>query len=170
MKQVLIVLRGAPASGKTTIGENLRDFDKKIVWLKTDNIKAFFSNPSESRILDEVMETCLIILKNLLERGYSVIYDGIFKKPEYAQKAIALANSKNIPTVVYQLTCLLETLQKRDKTRKGVKEGCRKPLGDEIIESLFNKVEDNPVEGSIKLNTEEKSLQECLEIIKKNFD
>lgn len=169
MKQVLIVLRGAPASGKTTIGENLRDFDRKIVWFKTDNIKTFFSNPRESRILDEVMETCLVILKNLLDKGYSVIYDGIFKKPEYAQKAVDLAKSMNIPTIVYQLTCSLKTLQERDRIRKGVKEGCRKPLGDEIIESLFNKVENNPIEGAIKLNTEEKSLEECLEIIRKNF-
>jgi chloramphenicol 3-O-phosphotransferase len=169
MKQVFIILRGAPASGKTTIGESLRDFDKKIVWFKTDNIKPFFSN-FEDRTLDVVMGTSLATLNYLLDEGYSVIYDGIFKKPEYTQRAIDLAKSKNIPTVIYQLTCSLKTLQERDKTRKGVKEGCRKPLGDEIIESLFNKVENNPIEGSIKLNTEEKSIEECLEIIKKNFD
>lgn len=169
MKQTLVVLRGAPASGKTTIGENLRDFDKKIVWFKTDNIKPFFSE-SEDRTLDAVMETALATLKHLLDEGYSVIYDGIFKNLIYPQKAIDLAKSKNIPTVVYQLTCPLKTLQERDRTRKGVKEGCRKPLGDEVIENLFNEVEHNPIEGAIKLNTEEKSLDECLEIIRKNFD
>lgn len=169
MKQVLIVLRGAPCSGKTTIGENLRDFDKKIVWLKTDNIKMFFSN-FEDRTLDEVMETALATLNHLLDKGYSVIYDGIFKKPEYIQKVIDLAKSKNILTVVYQLTCSLKTLQERDKNRVGVKEGFRKPLGDKLIESLFNTVENNPIEGAIELNTEEKSLEECLEVIRKNFD
>ena len=169
MKQVLVILRGAPASGKTTIGENLRDFDKKIAWFKTDNIKPFFSD-FEDRTLDAVMGTALTTLNHLLDEGYSVIYDGIFKNPAYAQRAIEMGKSKNIPAVVYQLTCSLKTLQERDKTRKGIKEGCRKPLGDEIIESLFNKVENNPIEEAIKLNTEEKSLEECLEIIKRNFN
>ena len=169
MKQVLVILRGASASGKSTIGENLRDFDKKIVWLKTDNIKLFFSS-FEDRTLDAVMGTALATLNYLLDEGYSVTYDGIFKKPEYAQEAIALAKSKNIPVVVYQLVCSLETLKERDKNKEGVKEGWKKPLGDEIIEGLFNKVENNPIEGAINLNTEEKSLEECLEIIRKNFD
>ena len=169
MKQVLIVLRGASATGKSTIAEKLRDFDKKIVWLKTDNIKLFFSN-FEDRTLDAVMGTALATLNYLLGEGYSVVYDGIFKKVEYAQRAIALAKSKNIPIVVYQLVCSLETLKERDKNKEGVKEGWKKPLGDEIIEGLFNKVENNPIEGAINLNTEKKSLEECLEIIRKNFD
>lgn len=170
MKQVLIIIRGAPASGKTTISESLRDFDKKIVWFKTDNIKNFFSDPSEARILDEVMETCIATLNNLLDRGFSVIYEGIFKDPNYALKAIETGKSKNIPVVVYQLECSLKTLQQRDKARKGVPEGLRKAMGDEVIESLYNKVENNPVEGAIKLNTEEQSLDECIEIIRKNFN
>lgn len=170
MKQVLVILRGAPASGKTTISENLRDFDKKIVWFKTDNIKPFFSDPSEARILNEQMETCIATLNNLLDRGYSVVYEGIFKNPDYALKAIEIGKSKNIPTIIYQLSCSLKTLSERDKTRKGVKEGCRKPLGDEVIESLFNKVENNPIEKAVKLDTENQSLEECIEIIRKNFD
>jgi predicted kinase len=144
MKQVLIILRGAPCSGKTTLGEKLRDFDKKIVWFKTDNIKPFFSN-FEDRTLDAVMGTSLATLNYLLDEGYSVVYDGILKKPEYAQRAIDLTKSKNIPIAIYQLVCSLKTLQGRDKDREGVKEGLRKPLGDGIIE-------------------------ECLEIIRKNFD
>jgi predicted kinase len=169
MAQILVILRGASASGKSTIGESLRDFDKKIVWLKTDNIKLFFSS-FEDRALDAVMDTALATLNHLLDQGYSVVYDGIFKKPEYFQRAIDLAKSKNIPVVVYQLVCSLETLKERDKNKPGVKEGLRNALGDEIIESLFRKVEDNPIEGAIKLNTEEKSIEECIGIIRRNFE
>ncbi|KKP80979.1 MAG: hypothetical protein UR81_C0010G0007 [Candidatus Levybacteria bacterium GW2011_GWB1_35_5] len=169
VKQTLVILRGAPASGKTTIGENLRDFDKKIVWFKTDNIKPFFSD-FEDRTIDAVMETALVTLNYLLDEGYCVVYDGIFKNPRYAVRAIEMGKAKNIPTVIYQLTCSLKTLQQRDKTRRGVRKGCRKPLGDKIIESLFEKIENNPIEEAVKLNTEEKSLEECLEIIKRNFE
>lgn len=116
------------------------------------------------------METCLATLNNLLDRGYSVVYEGIFKNPDYVLKAIELGRTKKITTFIYQLSCSLKILQERDKARKGVKEGCRKPLGDEVIESLFNKVENNPIKDAVVLNTEEKSIEECLEIIRKNFD
>jgi len=169
MNQVLIVLRGAPASGKTTIGENLRNFDKKIVWFKTDNIKPFFSEYSEAS-LDAAMQTCLAALKYLLDQGYSVIYEGIFKNPMYANEAIQMGKSKNIQTVAYQLHCLLKTLQERDRTRKGIKEGCRKPLGDELIGGLFQAVENNPIEDSVILDTENQSLEDCLSVIRKNFN
>ena len=164
-----MILRGAPASGKTTIGESLRNFDKKIVWLKTDNVKLFFSN-FEDRTLDEVMGTCLVVLDNLLGRGYSVIYEGIFKRPEYVSRAVEIAKSKNIPYVIYQLECSLKTLQERDKKRPGVPQGLRPALGDELIESLYNTVRENPIPGAISLNTEEKTLEKCLGIIRKNFE
>ena len=170
MKQKLIIIRGAPASGKTTISEGLRDFNNKIVWFKTDNLKLFFSDPSESRILDEVMETCLATLSHLLDKGYTVIYEGIFVKPEYVEKAIGIGESKNIPVAIYQLSCSLKTLQERDKNREGIKEGCRKRMGNGAIENLYNIIASKPIERSIKLDTESKSLEECIEIIKKNFN
>jgi len=170
MRQVLVILRGASASGKSTIGESLRDFDKKIVWLRTDSFKLFFSKDAKEEALDAVMDAALATLNSILAQGYSVVYDGIFKKPEYAQKAIDLAKSKNVPVIIYQLECSLETLKQRDKNKAGVKEGWKKPLGDERIEILFNKVENNPIEGAIKLNTEEKSVEECIRIIRKNFE
>lgn len=169
MNQRLIIIRGAPASGKTTLCERLRDFDKKIVWLSVDKLKPIFSEYKDET-LDETNETALVILNSLLERDYSVVMDGIFKKPEHARKAIEVGRNRNIPVVVYQLESSLKTLQVRDKTRKGIKEGCRETLGDEVIESLFNKVENNPVEGAIKLNTENQTMEECLVFIRKNFD
>ncbi len=169
MNQKLVIIRGAPASGKTTLCERLRDFDKKIVWLSIDKIKPVFSEYKDET-LDEVNETALVILSSLLDRNYSVVMDGIFKKPEHVQKAIEIGRTRNIPVVVYQLEISLEALQARDKIRAGVKEGCRKPLGDEVIESLFNKVENNPIAGAIKLNTENQTLDECLEMVRKNFE
>lgn len=168
MKQILIVLRGAPASGKTTIAEQLRDFHKKIVWLKTDNFKPFFSDDLDEA-LDAVMNASLSTLSYLLDQGYSVVFEGIFKDPVYAQRAIQLAEVKNISVIAYQLKCSLNTLQERDGARKGVKEGCRKPLGDELIESLFNRVENKPIDGAIMLDTEKRTLTECISTIQRNF-
>lgn len=169
MKQALVILRGAPASGKTTIAEQLRDFDKKIVWLKTDNFKPFFSNDLDEAI-GAVMQTALATLSYLLDQGYSVVFEGIFKDPIYAKRAMQLGETKNIPVITYQLKCSLKTLQERDRTRKGVKEGCRKPLGDELIENLYNMIEEKPIQGAVSLDTESTLLEECIAVIRKNFE
>jgi len=168
MKQTLIILRGAPASGKTTIGKNLRDFHDKIVWLKVDNFKPFFSEDLEEA-LPVVNETAFATLRYLLDQGNSVIFEGIFRNSLYVKKAIEYAKNKNIPYVFYQLSCSLKTLQERDKTREGVREGCRKPLGNEVIEKIYKEMENTKIEGATTLNTENKSLQECIEIIKRSL-
>ena len=169
MKQKLIIIRGTSCSGKTTISEELRDYDNKIAWLSIDNIKRIFSNFQESA-LDDVNRTAVTTLQDLLSRGFSVVVEGIFKKPEHIQNIIAVGNEKNVPVIIYQLDCSLESLKNRDKTRKGIKEGWFEPLGDELIESLFSKVEENPIENAIHLDTESVSPKECIEVIKKNFE
>ena len=169
MTQKLIILRGTSCSGKTTIAEKLRDYDSKIAWLSIDNVKRIFSNYLDSA-LDDVNQSAVITLQDLLDRGFSVVVDGIFKKTEHIQDIIAAGESKKIPVIIYQLDCSLETLKLRDKTREGVKKGWFPPLGDELIERLYKKVIDNPVEGVLRLDTEQKSQEECIEIIKNNFE
>ncbi|MFH0773496.1 MAG: zeta toxin family protein [bacterium] len=168
MKQVLVILRGAPACGKSTISAQLRDMSDKIVWLKTDNFKPFFLNTG---VYTDIMnKTALASLSCLLDNKYSVIYEGIFQNPLFVEAAKKVGQEKNIPVFVYQITCSLKTLQDRDLMRPGIKEGCRKPLGNEVIEKIYNTVENNPIAGAVALNTEQFSLEECLAIIRKNFE
>jgi predicted kinase len=168
MSQKLVILRGPAASGKTTLCENLRNYDKKIVWLSVDKMKPIFSD-FEDRTLDASNKASLATLKYLLDEGYSVVFDGIFKDVNYVYEAVEIAKSKNIPAVIYQLKCSLETLQSRDKVRPGVKEGYRKPLGDELIEGIYKTNIQNTVKGAIVLDTESQSMEECLGIIRSNF-
>jgi len=168
MKQVLVILRGAPSSGKSTLANKLRDYDKRIVWLKVDNFKPFFSDNTDL-IVDDVNKTALNSLNYLLDQGFSVVMEGIFQNPQYIQNAIDIAKQKNIPSIVYQLDCSLKTLQERDKTREGVKEGCRKLLGDEVIKRLYEVIENNPFKNIVKLDTEKVSIDECINLLKKNF-
>lgn len=169
MKQALIILRGAPSSGKSTIAKKLRDYNKKIVWLKVDNFKPFFADDSDA-ILDDVNKTAINSLIFLLEQGFSVVMEGIFQNPEYIQKAADIAKQKKLPVFVYQLDCSLKTLQERDRTREGVKEGCRKLLGNDVIERLYRVIENNPYKKGIKFDTEKASLDESIKLIQKNFN
>lgn len=167
MKQSLVILRGAPASGKTTLGEKLRSKEHKVVWLKIDNLKPFFSEDWGDS-LDEVNSIALAILDKLLTDGFSIVFDGIFKNPDHALAAVKLAKSKNVPVVVYQLTCSLETLQKREDERS--QKFQRDHFGKDMIERLYLKVINNPIEGAITLDTEKFSIEDCLAIIRKNFN
>lgn len=169
MNQKLVILRGAPASGKTTICKNIRDINKNIVWLSVDGIKPIFSE-FKNETLEQSNKASLIMLDYLLGEGYSVIYDGIFKRPEHLRQAEEVAKKRNIPFVVFQLESSLKTLQEREKVRDGVKHGLWKPLGDDLVAGLYQKVQENPIEEAIKLDTENLTLEQCLEVIRKNLD
>ncbi|PJE62687.1 hypothetical protein COU88_03675, partial [Candidatus Roizmanbacteria bacterium CG10_big_fil_rev_8_21_14_0_10_39_6] len=118
MEQKLVILRGASCSGKTTIAESLRDYDARIAWISIDNFKRIFSNFQDAA-LDDVNKSAIIALRDILSRGFSVIVDGIFKKPEHIQAVVREGEKMNISVVIYQLDCSLETLKLRDKSRKG---------------------------------------------------
>lgn len=169
MKQILIILRGTPSSGKSTIAKNLRDYKKKIAWLKVDNFKPFFAESTDS-ILDDVNKTALTVLNYLLDQQFSVVMEGVFQNPTYIQEAVNIAKQKNISVFAYELKCSVKILQERDKIRPGIKERCRKPLGDFIINNLNKIIENNPFKEAIKLDTEKASLDECIKIIKNNFN
>src|SRR5579862_2776516 len=118
MSQFLIVLRGAPASGKTTIAKRLRNFDKKIVWLKEDNFKDFFGEDTEQQLL-YAYKTSLPVLSYLLENGFRVVMDGIFRDVhlDILKQVVHEAEKRQILVKVFQLTCPLPTLLERDKKR-----------------------------------------------------
>lgn len=166
--QKLIVLRGAPSSGKSTIAKRFRNFQEKVVWLKVDSFKDFFSEDA-SIALDYVNVTAVATLDYLLNQGFSVVMEGVFQNPQYIKQATELAKKRNIPYRVFQLTCSLETLQMRDKQRPGIKEGCREPLGDTVIANLYNVIENNPYKEAIELDTEKNNIEKCIEIIRQNF-
>lgn len=77
--QKLIIIRGAPACGKSTIAERLRNFEKKIVWLKIDAFKGFFAADA-SEMLGVVHETAAATLEYLLRGRFFGSGGGYFPK------------------------------------------------------------------------------------------
>ncbi len=165
MKQFLVIIRGAPASGKTTIAKQLRNFEKKIIWLKVDNFKDFFSDEvtqSEQKYVDE---SALVTLEYLLDTGFSVVMEKIFYDPFIIPLAVEAAKKRSVNVAVFQIVCPLPVLQERDRNRPGIKEGCRKPMGDEAIENIYVKLKESDYPGAIELNTEKLSVDECVRSI-----
>jgi tRNA uridine 5-carbamoylmethylation protein Kti12 len=170
MKQFLAIIRGAPASGKTTIAKRLRDIDKKIAWLKVDNFKPFFVEEATIAEQKYVDECSLATLKYLLDHEFSVVMEKIFYDSSIISQAVAAATKRGIEVKVFQITCPLEILQERDKVRPGIKEGCRKPLGDEIIKKIYHQLENTYYSGAIELNSRTLSVDECVTKIKRAYD
>jgi broad-specificity NMP kinase len=170
MNQFLVIIRGAPASGKTTIAKQLRDYKKKIVWLKVDNFKDFFSEDSLQEHQKFVDESALVTLQYLLDKGFSVVMEKIFFDPFIIPKAIEAAVSRGHIAKVFQINCPVEVLQKRDKTRDGIKEGCRKPLGDETIKEIALQLEKTYYPGAIRIDTGKMSIEDCVIKIKKEVN
>lgn len=162
MDQFLIIIRGAPASGKTTIAKKLRNFQKKIAWLKVDNFKDFFSDEVSLVEQKNVDECALSSLAYLLDQGYSVVMEKIFYDPFVIPLAVEMAVKRKIKVKVFQIRCPLDILQERDRVRPGIKEGCRKSLGDEAIENIYNQLEKTYFPGAIELNTQKLSEKECV--------
>lgn len=168
MEQKLIILRGAPSSGKSTIAKKMRSFELKTVWLKVDLFKDFFADDA-TPALEYVHGLAITSLEYLLNQGFSVVMEGVFQNPDYLKQAVDLANSKNITCRVFQLEVPLEQLKERDKSREGVKEDLRPALSEVVIERLFNIQEQKQYPNSINLNTYKNNLEQCIEIIKSSF-
>ena len=171
MIQRFIIIRGAPATGKSAIARMLRNFEKKIVWLKVDNFKDFFGEESEEAI-QNAYKSAIPMLSYLFDDGFSVVMDGIFKKEHIfvIDKARQEAKKRNIPTRVFQLQASLETLYARDKQRSEETNGIRKQMSKEAITQLNQDIQDSPVQNSIILDTETHTFEECLREIKDSFD
>jgi predicted kinase len=170
--QKLIILRGAPSSGKSTIAKSLKSLKNKVAWLKVDSFKSFFAKDvaEENEAIDYVNQAAIASLEHVLKQGFSVVMEGIFQNPKYITAAVNVAKQANIQFKVYELECPLEVLQARDKVRGGVKEGCRKPLGDKVIAKLNQIIQENPWSGAEKLDTEKLSLDKCVDILNKEFE
>jgi predicted kinase len=164
--QRLIILRGAPASGKSTLAKSFRNFTDKTVWLKVDNFKAFFG--SDEALL-YVNGAAVATLKYLLDQQFSVVMEGVFQDTKAIDEALAIAQKLQIPTKVFELEVDLETLKRRDLVREGVREGMRPPLGNSVIEKIYNTLKHNPYQTSIRLDTEKNNIDTCKEIIESSF-
>ncbi len=159
--QRVVVLRGTPASGKSTIAKSMRDLPNRIAWLKVDNFKDFFADDA-SNALEYVNGSAVATLKYLLSKRFSVVIDGIFQDTSAIDQIIEASEKQNIPVKVFELEVDLDELKSRDRSRPGV-------LGDETIERIYNNLQNNPYLNSIKLNTQEHSLEECIEIINNSW-
>src|SRR5690348_14611175 len=129
MEQRVIVLRGAPSSGKSTIAKSYRNFDEKFAWIKVDNFKDFFADDATSA-LEYVNGSAIATLEYLIDQGFSVVIEGVFQNPRAMEMAFSASVSRGVPCMLFELDVPLDVLKQRDQARPG-------RVGGEVIERIY---------------------------------
>lgn len=103
-KKVLIIIRGAPAAGKSTLAKNLVKFFKhksKTALLVADEFKWTMTS-HDHRISSDfklAFSNYQFALKNYLTAGYAVITEDTWDRPPFETVAVAILGQKHKYTV-----------------------------------------------------------------------
>lgn len=170
MGQVLVILRGGPASGKSSVCEEVQKRNSKIVWLHVDSFKRFVNTGNKSSDRNHWYGASAASLNYFLKNGFSVLAEGIFQYHEHMQLFLQTAEKYVVKGKVFELASDPEILIQRDKTRKGVPQGLREPLPKETIKKLAFQIRDSHFPNAEIIDTDKESLDSIIEKILKEFD
>ena len=133
-KKIVKVLRGLPASGKSTIAKELV---KKDGWVRinNDDLRTFFHNDRKFNKKDEDFITSIRLnsINIALEKGFNIVLDNLNLHPKHIEW---IENRlKEYPEYELQIEdvhCEPEVCMIRDSQRY-------KPVGDKVIMEWYNK-------------------------------
>lgn len=162
--QKLIILRGAPGTGKSTVAEKLRDVGKDKIWLHIDWLGHFFP-----RSLHQAHSLHYKTAKNFAEfflsMGYSIIADGMFEESEWINWFVDLAKERKIGCKVFELTASVKDIMERDRRHPGVKAGWRGSIKKRNLEAKIEWFRKHPYPKAIQINSSQKSSEEIVKFI-----
>lgn len=166
-RSILIILRGAPASGKTTVGNILKEELPNTVSIPVDQIIQMIAKEGKwAEFWATGQEAARNLTKHFLGKGFNVVVEELLFEISYIDKIIKIGKKFNAQMFVFELTAPLEVLIKR-KEKGGSK------MKSDLVQRLKEMVSTSPCEGAIRIDTTKKSPEECAEFIlktiKKNY-
>ena len=163
-KQVIIVIRGAPATGKTVIARRLRHERKKTVWLGFDVIRSLIYKEPRKRKKGLVFETLLALAEFFLKKRYSVVIEEIFIKKRQIDPFFKLGKKLKIPVYLFELRAQTKDLLSRNPDREYTVAG-----GQEAVKRINKLVLSNPDKRAIIIDTSKCSSSNALSTIRKEI-
>jgi predicted kinase len=145
MKQKILVLKGLPASGKSTFSKKLID-DNPGIWkrINKDDLRAMIDNSKWSKSNENfILKVRDNIVEQVLINGYSVIIDDTNLDNSHLEKMKLIANGfrhkdSNIDTIEVEVKDFtdvpLNVCIERDKLRTG-----NAHVGEKVIRNFYNK-------------------------------
>lgn len=128
----LLILQGAPASGKSTFARQLAHEDKSYVIVNRDSIRNSRGDywiPSQEDYITSIEE---FSIKNALGRGYNVIVDATNLNPITINKWKMIADEFNAEIEFKMFEISFEDAVARDKLRDN-------SVGEKVIKEFFRK-------------------------------
>lgn len=128
----LLVLQGAPASGKSTFARQLAHEDKSYVIVNRDSIRNSRGDywiPEQEDYITSIED---FSVKNALGRGYNVVVDATNLNPISINKWKAIADEFNAEIEFKMFEISFEDTVARDKLRD-------RPVGEKVIKEFFRK-------------------------------
>lgn len=160
---LLIIIRGAPSTGKTTIAYLLSKKIPHAYKISVDSLTGMFTLPgSKSKEWKQVrplgQELARILTDYLLNQGKTVIAEEVFPEVRYISDLEGVAKKNKVKSYVFELITPMEILSQREGVRPDAK-------ADKPVEKLAGYIQQNPYPGAIKINTAPLSATHCAESI-----
>lgn len=133
IEQTLLVMKGPPASGKTTLSRKIvEENPNKWIRVNRDDIRLMFGKywvPNREPLVSHIEEECIV---EGLTLGYNVVIDATNLNPKTMAKWERIASNFNVNLEVKEVVVSIEEAIKRDKNR---------PLevGEETIRNFYKK-------------------------------
>ncbi len=170
MLGLAIWITGLPGSGKSTISDKIKDIYPNFIILRMDEFRKIVTpQPTYSDSEREIVYRAFVyVAKILTELGYDVILDATGNMRRWRELARSL-----IPRFIeIYLKCPLDVCIERERLRKETHEAPKEiykkgekgwPVPGVVVPY------EEPLNAEITIDTEEFSLNETLEIIKREL-
>ena len=160
-EQKLIIIRGNSGSGKSAVAEQLREeMDGKVAVVGLDTLRRTILKEPDQLENTDIIGLIDQTVKYCLDRGYTVIIEGILSKPKYKETLMNLVDSVNCPSHIYYIDVSLEETLRRHKTKSIANE-----VTDEQLTSWYQPKNYLDVPGEIIID-ESSMLEETVALIR----
>lgn len=121
---MIIILRGTPASGKTTVGKRLVSRIKKmsngkVAFISVDEVRHFDMRVSHPKYVYGLAQAnALICANNFVQNGFNVIVEGVFISKKDIVAVKKLINAKTKLHIFTLVTPALEAEKRAEKQKQ----------------------------------------------------
>lgn len=159
--QYTLVLSGPSASGKSTVSRELWGLlPQRPALIVLDDLKHLFhEDASTDYYLDLAAENGLLLTRNILCRGHSVIVEKAFGSYEFVEPFIRCSISFEVPVYYFKLCASLEMLLERNRGRE-------RKLSEEKVVRNFEFYRAHEHSQGITIDTEKFTPEEVVAFIR----
>lgn len=127
----LLVIRGLPASGKSTLAKKLTEEDKTYIRVNKDDIRRMLNTEGGAKE-NFVIEIRDSIIVHALKSGLNVVSDDTNLHPKHLERFTDLAKEYGAEVVIKDMDISVEECIRRDHGREY-------SVGPMVIRGMYNK-------------------------------